>query len=220
MNARRMKAIQHPIHGAGIKRSLLLAAWGLVSGLLSGLATVSILSIISMKNFFDSPIRIAVFITACALIGGISIFSASFALSLTRRLPSALLLALTIDLAICAIFKLLLLSAGNDSPIGKVFVLVTLILALFQVVSGSSDRRRPHQNSRQVSCASRGAVCAAAVSAALFMVWFEFPLFRIARIDGCGIAVYAILGFLLTALYQAGKQYVSRKRYPNRKADK
>ena len=205
-----------------IKRSLYLAAWGQFGGVIAGFVAAIALSLLSRKNFFDSPIRIALFTTACGIIGGTSVFSAELSLSATNKLGCVLALALAIDVGLCGVFKLLLSRAGNDSPVGRVFTLVSCALALSLSALGARAQKKRHIEEsnqggikQQVAppryalllrkAVARGAFCALAMFFVLLAVWLGGPLWPVVRIDGWGIVLYTIIGFFLPAVASLGR---------------
>ena len=209
-----------------IKRSFCLWAIGQVAGVFTGFVCVVILSIISPRNFFDSPIRIAVFTTACGLIGGIASLSASIALAVARRLLFSIPIALGACIGLCVVFKIILTSAGQDSPVGKIFTLVSAVITLCRLVIGwkagrqLGDRgadaaeghqpRRPSLGPRLGAAVRAGAGTALVMFGVLMIVFTGAPVANTFKIDGWGVALYTILGFVLSCTTSLGDRLCKR----------
>ena len=206
---------------SSLKRPVCLGAVGQVAGVIGGFLCVVILSLVSSRDFFDSPIRVAVFTTSCGLIGAIAAFSASLSLKVTRSRISAAPITLAAVIGLCIPFKLILSPAGNDSPIGKLFLLVTLVFALCQLVF--SPAQAPPKDSPRVdgpqtqngatkpadgTSLSRvlraGLTTALTTLAVLLAVLLRLPLLNLFQIDGWGVFLYTLLGFFLGGAMSLG----------------
>ena len=206
-----------------LKRSFCLGAVGQVGGVVGGFISVVIISIVSTRNFFDSPIRIAVFITACGLIGGVAAFSASISLVISPRLLFSIPLALAASTGLCILLKIILSPAGDDSPIGKLFWLVSAVFTLCQVVIGSGARRRhgdqkenagvgrksrrPPLGRRLARAVGAGAATSLVILVVLLAVFAEVPIADAFEIDGLGVLLYALLGFTLGCIMSLVELY-------------
>ncbi len=211
-----------------IKRSFCLGAVGQVGGLAGGFISVVIISVISPRNFFDSPIRIAVFISACGLIGGIAALSASISLAVSEKLVLSIPLALGASTCLCAVLKLILSPAGEDSPIGKLFALVSIVFTLCQVLAGWKARTRvtnkqakapegqvlprPSLGPILTAAIRTGAGTALAILGVLMIAYAGIPIFDVSQIDRWGIALYVLLGFIVGAVIPLGERICARTR--------
>ncbi|MBN2209468.1 MAG: hypothetical protein JW759_09250 [Candidatus Coatesbacteria bacterium] len=204
-----------------IKRSFCLWAIGQVAGVFTGFACVAILSIISPRNCLDSPIRIAVFTSACGLIGGMASFSAAIALAVAKRLLFSIPIALGACIGLCVVFKVILSSAGEDSPVGKLFTLVTAVMTFCRLVIGWKAGRRLSGSGGDAQGVmprklSAGKILAAAVRAGagtaalmlgvLMVVLVRLPVADVFEIDVWGVVLYTILGFVLGCTTSLGDQ--------------
>ena len=173
-----------------------------------------ILSLASSRDFFDSPIRVVVFTTSCGIIGAIAAFSASFSLGAARSRLLSIPVALGVVIGLCLAFKLILFSAGDDSPIGKMFLLVTVVFALCQLVAapppaslndslrfnGQRTQDAPTKPSYELSLPRvlrTGLTTALAALAVLLAVRLRLPVLNLFEIDGWGVFLYTVLGFFL-----------------------
>lgn len=209
-----------------IKCSFCLGAVGQVGGVVGGFITVVIISIISPRNFFDSPIRIAVFTTACGLVGGIAAFSAAISLAASKRLLFSIPIALAACTGLCILFKIVLSPAGDDSPIGRLFALVTVVITLCRVVIGWKARRRRSDQKANAGVGQKppepslrlmltralraGAATSFVILAVLVAVFAEVPVANIFEIDGLGILLYVLLGFILGCIISLGEPLYAR----------
>jgi len=214
-----------------IKGSLCLGAVGQVGGLFGGFISVMIASVISPRNFFDSPIRIAVFTTACGLIGGIAAFSASFSLAVSKRLVFSIPVAMAASFSLCAVLKLILSSAGQDSPVGKLFTLVCAIISVCQTLacrkakvreakkrSGAPSEQVPPRPAipRTLAAAGRvGAGTALAIFGVLMIAFAGIPVVDTSEIGPWSIVLYVLLGFMLGAVMPLGEHICSMSRRPD-----
>ncbi|HUT03109.1 MAG TPA: hypothetical protein VM163_04375 [bacterium] len=200
---------------SSLKRSVCVGAFGQVGGVISGFLCVVIMSLVSPRDFFDSPIRVAVFTTSCGLIGAIATFSASFSLGVSKSPLVSIPVALGVVIGLCLILKLILSPAGDDSPIGKVFSLVTIVFALCQLAAGPkpaslSDSQRVNGPQTQEAPTKpsyyelslprvlrTGLTTALATLVVLLAVLLRLPLLNLFEIDGWGVFLYVVLGFFL-----------------------
>jgi len=220
------QVLSETVRVSDIKRSFCLGAVGQIGGVVGGLITVVILSIISPRNFFDSPIRIAVFTTACGLIGGIAAFSAAISLAVSKSLLFSIPTALGACAGLCTLFKIVLSPAGVDSPIGKLFTLVTVVITVCRVVIGwkakrpRSDQeanaavghkpRRPSLGPMLTRAVRAGAGTAFVLLGVLMAVLAGVPILNISHIDGWGIILYVLLGFILGCIISLGEPLCTR----------
>ncbi len=175
---------------------------------------VVILSLVSSRDFFDSPIRVAVFTTSCGLIGAIAAFSASFSLGVSKSRLVSIPVALGVVIGLCIGFKLILSPAGDDSPIGKLFSLVTIVFALCQLalgpkpasprdslrVNGPRAQKTPTKPSYKLSLLRvlrTGLTTALATLVVLLAVLLRLPLLNLFEIDGWGVFLYTVFGLFL-----------------------
>lgn len=196
-----------------LRYSLLLAAWGQVGGLIGGFVNVSALSLLSARNYFDSPIRAIVFTTMCGLIGGVSVFSAALSVSIAGRLLLAIPLALAIDLALCFALKVALSPAGESSPVGKLFTAVSMVFAFCVVALGRRTLKPPHievdgPRPRRILTIAlfRGLITAIAILIVLLMAHARLPLLSIVTVDRGAIVLYVVLGFFLSGVVAIGER--------------
>lgn len=199
---------------SSLKRSVCVGAFGQVGGVIGGFFCVVIMSLVSPRDFFDSPIRVAVFTTSCGLIGAIAAFSASFSLGVAKSRLVSIPVALGVVMGLCLILKLVLSPAGDDSPIGKVFSLVTIVFAICQLAVArkpASSRDSPQANGPQTQesptrpayrmslprMLRTGLTTALATLVVLLAVLLRLPLLNLFEIDGWGVFLYTVLGFFL-----------------------
>ncbi|MBN1593625.1 MAG: hypothetical protein JW941_10330 [Candidatus Coatesbacteria bacterium] len=188
-----------------LKRSISVGAFGQVGGLLGGFMSVILASVFSPRNFFDSPIRVIVFTTACAMIGGIAAFSASTAITLSARLIFSIPIALLMSICFCSVLKLLLYAAGQDSPIGKLFLLVSAIVAVVQVpivcmarmLGTDSAGRNMKPKPISVMVIGAGLITSLALAVVLLTDYLLAPIIDITEVGLMGISLYLVVGFFV-----------------------